>query len=207
MVLNKTYSEFHTRSTYKRLKTPKIKTMKTVYGKIVEQETFYGKLFCFREKLLINLVEVTKPIYAKLMKRNREPWNLSAQKLQQYPACSLGKDLGLFLEREGFDLLPLYEDHDVMHVLLQYKTTVIEEAYMQFYLIGNGKRSLYAFGTALLALFAFPEFYKVFKQEYKKGKKALPFWSWDFRHLLKEPTQNLRNMIYKVYYDQEIISF
>lgn len=150
-----------------------------------------------REKLLLSLVEKTKPWYGRLFQKSKLPWKVSLEKLKKFPKETLGNDLAQFLEKENLSLMPKFESHDVYHVLFKYKTTVIDEARMQFFLMGNRKYSLYVIGSNLLAPFFFPEEIKSFFQEFKKGRKALSIAKWDFEFLLHEPTQSLRKMIFQ----------
>lgn len=158
---------------------------------------FLNRLFSLREKLLLNLVEWTKPIYAVLFQKSKTPWQVNLENLKKLPPKTLGGDLAVFLEKEGFTLMPKFESHDVYHVLLKYKTTVVDEARMQFFLMGNRKFSPYVLGSNFLALFLFPEKIRVFLQEFKKGQKALSIAKWNFEHLLQEPTASLRNLIFR----------
>ncbi|MEL6866142.1 MAG: hypothetical protein AAFP19_17065 [Bacteroidota bacterium] len=154
-------------------------------------------IFHLREQVLILLVERTKPIYTQLFKRQQVAWKISRQQLRSYPPDSLGYELGDFLYQQDIDLIPKLEDHDVMHVLFKYQTTVVDEARMQFFLLGNGKRSLYALCTALIALVLIPEHYSTYWQEFQKGRHCLNISKWDFQHLLSEPLELLRLQIKK----------
>ena len=149
-----------------------------------------------REKLLINLVEHTKPMYVRYYKRTKQPWQQNAKTLKRFPSKTLGNSLGLFLEKEGFELLPKLEDHDVLHVLLNYKTTIEGEVKMQFFLLGNRKRSLYALFTAIIGIFFVPEKFRDFINEFKKGRRCVNISNWDFEHLLCEPIDLLQNQIF-----------
>ena len=151
----------------------------------------------FREKLFINLVEWTKPWYGRFFQKSKMTWKIGLEKLKTFPPKTLGGDLAHFLEKEGLSLMPKFESHDVYHVLLKYKTTVVDEARMQFFLLGNRKYSLYIIGTNLIALIFYPEKISTFIQEYKKGRKAISIAKWNFEYLLNEPTKSLRKMIFR----------
>jgi len=136
--------------------------------------------------------------------KNKEiPWNVTLEKLKRFPPQTLGSDLSLFLEKEGLELMPKFESHDVYHVLLKYKTTVVDEARMQFFLMGNRKYSLYIIGTNLIALIFYPEKIRVFLKEFQKGRTALSIGKWDFEYLLHEPTNILRKLIFKKLNNEE----
>ena len=160
--------------------------------------TLFLNRFCtLREKLLIKLVAWTKPIYGRVFQKSKIPWKVNFKKLKQFPPQTLGHDLAIFLEKEGLDLMPKFESHDVYHVLLKYKTTVVDEARMQFFLMGNRKYSLYIIGTNVIAIFFLPEHIKAFIKEFHKGRKALPIAQWNFEYLLNEPTKSLRKLIFR----------
>ena len=86
-------------------------------------------MITLREKLLIELVEWTKPIYGRIFQNRKSRGKSTIKEISTTP---LGRDLALFLEKEGLELIPKFESHDVYHVLLKYKTTVVDEARMVF---------------------------------------------------------------------------
>ncbi len=163
----------------------------------MKNTTFINQILQIRERLLIMLVDWTKPYYARWFKRGREAWPYTVQKLKQFPIHSLGRELGEFLEKEGLEMMPRLEDHDVLHVLMKYKTTVVNEAKMQFFLLGNYKRSAYAFFTAIIAVLLIPEHLRGFLSEFRKGRRCARISKWDFRFLLREPTEMLRRQVYR----------
>ncbi len=154
------------------------------------------RLLKFREKLVLGLAEFTKPYYVKWFKKNRKAWNQSVVSLKKFPKKSLGNTLGQFLEKNNFSLLPKLEDHDVLHVLLDYKTTIAGEIKMQFFLLGNRKRSMYAIITAAIGLILVPEKISAFINEFFKGRRCAPISKWDFEYLLSEPLELLQNQVF-----------
>ena len=158
---------------------------------------FLNRLISLREKLMIQLVEWTKPVYGRFFQKSKIPWNLCKARLKKFPPKTLGKALGDFLEKENLDLMPKFESHDVYHVLLGYKTTVVDEARMQFFLMGNKKYSLYIIGTNIIALIFLPEHLKTFLNEFKRGRNAMAISKWKFQHLLYEPVEVLQKMIFR----------
>ncbi len=155
------------------------------------------KFLQWRDRCIIGFVEWSKPYYAGWFKRQQKAWGLSVGQLLAYPAGSLGRELGKFLQKEGFDVIPKLEDHDVMHVLLGYQSTMLDEARMQFFLLGNGKRSAYGMLTVWVALLLVPEGWKAYLQDFRDGRRCLPVWNWNFRHLLREPLWQLRDQLYQ----------
>ena len=129
-------------------------------------------IYKIRAQILISFVDWTKPVYAALFKNHIRGWVYSRTDLLRMPVDSLGFRLGEFLTKHKYDLIPKMEEHDVMHVLMGYKTTVEDEVKMQFFLIGNRKKSVYAFITVIAGCLLIPEFYEEYIQEFKKGRKC-----------------------------------
>ena len=149
------------------------------------------------DRLIVWLVDGTKPLYSKWFKQKVVPWQYKKAELLRFPEKTLGRRLGEFLEREQLELMPKMEDHDVFHVLLNFKTTIKDEVRMQFFLIGNGKKSLYAIATAFVGIMLQPKHFKAFHNAYKTGQKCLSAAKWDFQYLLHEPIELLQNQIFK----------
>lgn len=144
-----------------------------------------------RALLLEKLYDWSKIPYQKFLKKN-DAWNIEVSKLLRYPKDSLGQGLGLFITKHNFELQDKLESHDVYHVLTNTGITVPEEVSMQFYLLGNGKRSLYLFSVVLLGLLLYPDYFKTFKNTYNRGKKALQFHQLDFLKMLHLPIQKIK---------------
>lgn len=162
-------------------------------------------LFKFREDLLIQLEQWTYLLYLKWFKQGRPAWQKSTRDLLAYPDGSLGKALGDFLQYHQLSLIPHAENHDVFHVLLDYGTNGIAEAQMQFCLIGNGKRSLYALTAAGISGLVFPEYWSSFRKAFRRGKRLRKMYKWYFEYLLDEPLIELKAFIAKqpsAYYKQ-----
>ena len=132
------------------------------------------------------MYEITKKPYQKWFKKN-EPWNISIPELLEYPHESLGFHLGKFLRTNNFELQPKLEDHDVIHVLTGISTNVEEEIGMQFYLMGNGKRSLYLYMVVVSGALFFPFGLPLFLNYYRRGKSAHHFHHLDFSKMLLQP--------------------
>lgn len=109
---------------------------------------------------------------------------------------TLGHELSQFLVQNGFHLMPLFERHDVYHVLLGYGTDALEEAQMQFFLLGNGKRSPGVLLAAIGAGFLLPEYAEAFRRVWLRGTSARSIGEWEFEYLLGEQLEELRNFIF-----------
>ncbi|WP_298501785.1 hypothetical protein [uncultured Maribacter sp.] len=145
-----------------------------------------------REKILELLYEWSKKPYQKFMKNNT-PWHISTAKLQSYPQGTLGQQLGLFLKTNNFRIEPKLESHDVFHVLTNTGTSVPEEISMQYYLLGNGKRSIYLITVIVLGTILFPDYITLFYRAYQRGKIALPFYQLNFLKMLQHPIEKIKS--------------
>lgn len=144
-----------------------------------------------KDKIIEKLYEMSKKPYQKYMKHN-QPWDITKEELASYPELSLGNDLGRFLTSNQFDIQEKLEDHDIIHVLTNTGISVADEIAMQYYLLGNGKRSLYLYMVILTGTVFYPMLFYRFMEAYKKGKKAHKFYYLDFLKLLHISTDTLR---------------
>ncbi|WP_394747072.1 Coq4 family protein [Spongiimicrobium salis] len=144
-----------------------------------------------RDRLLEYLYEWSKKPYQKFLKHG-QAWSISVTELLHYPHHSLGFHLGCFLIKYHFELQPKLENHDVFHVLTGTGISVPEEIGMQYYLFGNGKRSLYLFTVIFMGTLLFPDHFSRFRRAYRKGKSALKFHQIDFSKLLTQPIADLQ---------------
>lgn len=144
-----------------------------------------------RDFLIEKLYECSKKPYQKYFKKN-EPWDINQASLLHYPEGSLGFGLGNFLYRNHFEIQEKLEDHDIIHVLTNTGISVYEEIGMQYYLLGNGKKSLYLFLVIASGTIFYPKRMHYFIQQYKRGKQALPFHYLDFSKMLFIPVQTIQ---------------
>lgn len=129
-----------------------------------------------RQSLLTRLFGLTHAAYTRFGKRCHAPWTIDTAHLLSFPDGSLGRAVGTHLRDGGFDLLPRLEDHDVFHVFTGIGASVEDEIALQWHLVGNGKRSVYGLGTALLGALVFPELWGRFRSEQRRGAACRPFW-------------------------------
>ncbi len=145
-----------------------------------------------RSLILEVLYEWSKRPYQKFIKKN-EPWPATVPDLMQYPKTSLGFHLACFMLEHDFSLQPKLEDHDVFHVLTSTGVSVPEEISMQYYLWGNGKRSLYQVAVIFLGTVLFPDYIKLFRNAYTRGKEAHKFYQINFLKLLPQPISIIKS--------------
>ena len=144
-----------------------------------------------KDLFIEKLYEYSKIPYQKYFKKNK-PWDIDKTQLLNYPEGSLGLGLGNFIHRNHFDIQEKLEDHDIIHVLTNTGISVAEEIGMQYYLFGNGKRSLYLFMVILSGTLFYPQQINYFVQQYKRGKYALPFHYLDFSKMLFTSIQSIQ---------------
>jgi hypothetical protein len=138
------------------------------------------------------MYELTKKPYQKLFKNNK-PWSITKQELLIMPQETLRFHLGCFLLKHNFSIQPQLEDHDVFHVLTNTNVSVLNEIAMQYYLFGNGKRSVYLFMVMITGLCLYPFAFKYFFSELKRGQLAHQFYQLNFEKLLHYPITDIQN--------------
>ena len=136
-----------------------------------------------KDKLVEKLYEFSKKPYQKYFKKN-QPWPISKTDLLMHNPKTLGYELGNFLEKNNFEIQSKLEDHDVIHVLTNTGTSVIEEIGMQFYLLGNGKKSMYLLLVIATGTCFYPTRIQYFINQYHRGKLSHQFHQLDFSKML-----------------------
>lgn len=145
-----------------------------------------------RALILEKMYEWSKKPYQKFFKKS-EAWPVTIPQLIRYPEDTLGFHLGCFLLRYNFELQPKLEDHDIIHVLTNTGVSVPEEIGMQYYLLGNGKRSAYLFLVIGIGTLFYGSHLKSFYKYYQRGKKAHQFYDLAFDKMLAQPIRNIQN--------------
>ena len=144
-----------------------------------------------KDKIIEKMYEISKKPYQKWFKKN-DPWKTTREELIALPKQTLGFQLGHFLMRYNFEIQEKLEDHDVIHVLTKTGISVVDEIGMQYYLLGNGKRSLYLFMVITTGFLFYPRQSHYFLNQYDKGKKAHQFYHLDFQKMLSIPVNTIR---------------
>lgn len=148
-----------------------------------------------RKQLIEFLFEKSQKAYTSMFK-NHEPWGISKLELLDYPKDSIGKHLGVFLNKNGFELISKVERHDAYHTITGYGTKVEDEIALQCLCFGNGKRSIYLYGAMILGIIILPDYYKYYYKSYVIGKHANPFHHYDYKKLLKISIHKFRSAIF-----------
>ncbi len=145
-----------------------------------------------KDKLIEKLYEISKKPYQKFFKKN-QPWTIEKSELLQHKQETLGFHLGCFLIKYHFEIQPKLEDHDVIHVLTNTGISVPDEIGMQFYLLGNGKRSLYLFMVIATGTCFYPTRFQYFINQFRRGKSAHRFHQLDFSKMLHFEIVEIQN--------------
>lgn len=143
-----------------------------------------------KDKIIELIYKTIKGPYQSLFKNNKA-WNMTIEEYLENPENTLGRKLGEFLVTNSYAIQPQLEEHDVYHVLTNCGTTVKEEIKMQWYLLGNSKKTPFVFIVISASIF-YPIYFNEFMECYKKGKKAISFHHLDFSKMLHIPIQNIK---------------
>ena len=100
------------------------------------------------------------------------PWNTKFDELENFPVHSWGRETHTFLANRNLCFLPKYEHHDTLHVLLSYDTTVMGEARLQSFMVGNQTPTFAGRGLYVLAMVMMPEHWKTFSCDRRRGVES-----------------------------------
>ncbi len=154
----------------------------------------YSLVKKWRSAMLVYLTHrMALPVLQLIRKPEIFPFSL--EELKNFPANTLGRDLAGFLDRKQLDLLPYYARHDIKHILLDYDTTDEGEGCLQCFMLGNGHLSFPVIATVLYGLITMPEYWFLFKQAYRRGKRSKPISNWKWFEILRQPTALLKEQI------------
>lgn len=148
-----------------------------------------------RKQIIAWLFDVTQRIYTKYFKKNT-PWDIKKAQLLKLPKHTFGYHLGLFLDTNGFELIPKVERHDAYHVMTGYNSNEEDEIALQYLCFGNGKRSIYLFGVIIIGSIILPEYWRYYLKSYSIGKSANTFYNLDYKGLLNTSISDLRASVF-----------
>jgi len=143
------------------------------------------------------LVYLTHKMALPILKLIRKPvlFPYSIVQLKQLPENTMGYDLAVFLEQKKLDLLPYYAKHDIKHILLGYDTTDDGEVCLQCFMLGNRHLSFPVLATVLYGFATMPEYWSLFRQAFRRGRKCPPIENWKWFEILDEDTEKLKKKI------------
>ena len=123
-------------------------------------------------------------------------WNISTRELLRFPEKSLGKALGEFLAKDGLEPLAGAEYHDAQHVLLDYSVSFKDEVALQFFLHGNGKKSIASVSTMIGAWCILPTQWKYLRTAYERGKQARDISTLNLKAMLSDDLDHTKRMLF-----------
>lgn len=150
-----------------------------------------------RIRFLLFIYEKTQKFYRIYFKKKKRQWQFSQEQLLAFEKDSLGRKLGEFYKKHGFTMIPKMENHDVHHLITECGTKFEQEIAMQFLLLGNGKMNAHLLAAIFLGSLILPEYFGIYIQAYKKGKRMRPFYNWDFEKLLFQNFDQVKDFIYQ----------
>ena len=126
-----------------------------------------------------------------------------AKKLQELPDGTLGKDIANCLQKNGLRLVPKYEDHDLKHVLLDFKMTPVDEIRMQAFMLGNGNYSIPSFAIFIFGFLLLPDLWTIFYKDFRNGRNSKPIATWTIEEYAHCKTSTLREIVFTYSPSQE----
>jgi len=128
----------------------------------------------------------------------KEPsWNLSTSQLLAFPNGTVGKTLGEFLKNNRLEPIAGAESHDLYHILFNYDSSFKDEVALQFFLRGNGKKSIASFGTSIGAWCVLPMHWSYLKSSYARGKECMDISKLDLKSILLNDFNEVRTKLFE----------
>jgi ubiquinone biosynthesis protein Coq4 len=156
--------------------------------------TIYSYLKKYRAALLVYLThKMALPLLGLIRKPVLFPYSML--ELKQFPDSTMGKDLAIFLENKGLDLLPYYAKHDIKHILLEYDTTGDGEVCLQCFMLGNRHVSFPVLATVVYGFITMPEYWALFRKAHRRGRTCRPVENWKWFEILADKTADLKKKI------------
>ncbi|MDX1463164.1 MAG: hypothetical protein R3359_08915 [Marinirhabdus sp.] len=148
-----------------------------------------------RKKLIHWLFDASMVLYCKFKKKT--PWGITTSDLLEMPKTTFGYQLGVFLKKNGFELIPKVERHDAYHVVAGFGTRVEEEIALQYVCFANGKRTPYLFAVLFLGTLILPDYHKLYIRAYRYGKEANTFHHFDYKTILPLDFKTFQGSMFK----------
>ena len=158
--------------------------------------------FIFSKLMLIHLktssftAQLIGPIVFKYAPIDRN-WNLSTNKLLDFPNDSVGKKMGEFLKEKKLEPLAKAEYHDVQHILFDFDITFKDEVALQYFLYGNGIRNIASVLTFIGGWLVLPFHWKYLKASYNRGKYYKRISEIDLKTILNENLNHTKSILLK----------
>lgn len=116
-------------------------------------------------------------------------------KYSRFPKTSIGYNVSQSLIENKLDLIPLFENHDLKHVILNYKMTPVDEIKLQAFMFGNGNHSLACISILFFGLILLPDEWSNLYTEFVKGKNTIPISEWRLSDLAKVEIETINTFL------------
>jgi hypothetical protein len=126
-----------------------------------------------------------------------KPYHQKVKDLRRMPEGTLGKGIASCLDDNNLQLVPKYENHDLKHVLLDFKMTPVDEIRMQAFMLGNGNYSIPCFAILFFGAFLLPNLWITLYRDYKNGRIAYPISEWTIDEYAEMNMNELRKSIFE----------
>jgi ubiquinone biosynthesis protein Coq4 len=145
-----------------------------------------------RERFVTHLIGDYVPVLNLV--RRPAPWPTLTQ-LRAYPPGSLGREVAAYLDARNLPFKVRYENHDAIHAILAYETSIRGEMEVQAFLWANSSSSpagrvLFVVGGLLL-----PEQWDAMRRAYRRGRAAAPIEEHRLPRRLREPLEHVRGRL------------
>lgn len=160
------------------------------------QITLTNPVISIRRKMAENAIEFLK-IYGFIKPMqwfsNKKHYHQKLEYMRSLPEGTVGFDIARILDKNDLELIPLFEEHDLKHLLLGYEMTTIEELRLQAYLFGNGNYSIFCVLFLATGLFL-PSQWNTFYQDYQRGKLGNDILSLKIDESMLKKTESLKRL-------------
>ena len=104
--------------------------------------------------------------------------------------------MGEFLKKQQVELLVGAEYHDIHHVLFDYSISFKDEVALQFFLHGNGNKSIASISTRIGAWCLLPKDWNYLKASYERGKKCKDVSVLNFKMMLHQDLTQVKAYLF-----------
>lgn len=151
------------------------------------------------QKLNRKIISSAFYISVKIIKLVYDMKKFKAKKIQylKYPNDTIGNKVSRCLVSNKLDLIPVFENHDLKHIILDYDMTPVDEIKLQAFMFGNGNHSLPCITILLFGMLLLPDEWSNLYCEFQKGKNSIPISHWKLDELAKENFITIKSQIKK----------
>ena len=116
--------------------------------------------------------------------------------LEQMEEGTLGREIARCLREYHLGLVPNYENHDLKHILLDFRMTPLDEIRMQAFMLGNSNWSVPSLGIFIFGAILLPHKWSQFRKDFLEGMRALPVKDWTIEVYATRQVDELRALVF-----------